>query len=172
MGAPSVAARVIAAEFSLEHAEFGIRKLVRRHLVRADNLAQHIDLAEADLANHVDELSEFNLTVAARIDLFDQTGDLFCRQILSKVLESRSDLGRVNAVEASSVETKREQSNVNVLPRCRMQNSNFHVEKDTAASVEIKREKTCKNGNGTRQFPGIEVHNPSIMTNLPSPLVS
>ncbi len=94
---PSIAARVIVAEFSLELAKLGVRELVQGHLVRADNLAQHVDFAETDLADHVDELAKLDGSVAARIHFLDERCHLLGRQVLSKVLERRSDLGRVNA---------------------------------------------------------------------------
>ena len=99
---PSVSARVIAAEFSLEHTELGVRELVHGQFVRADHLAQHIDLAETDLADHVDELAKLNLPVAIRVDFLDQRSDLLWRQVFTEVLERRSDLGGVNAVNAAS----------------------------------------------------------------------
>ena len=101
---PSVAARVIAAEFSLELTKLGVRKLVQGHFVRAHNFAEHIDLAESNLADHVDELAKLNLPVAARVDFLDQRNDLLWRQVLTEVLERRGDLGLVNAVDAASSE--------------------------------------------------------------------
>jgi hypothetical protein len=97
---PSVATSVIRAELGRKLHKLGVRELVRRYLVRAHNLAQHVDLAETDLTDHVNEFAKLDLSVAARIDLFDQTGDLLGRQILSELLERSGDFGRINAENA------------------------------------------------------------------------
>jgi hypothetical protein len=99
---PSVAARVIAAKFSLEHTELGIGELVHGQLARADHLAEHINLAKADLADHVDKFAEFDLSVAIRIDFLDERSDLLWREVLTEVLERRGDLGLVDAVNGQN----------------------------------------------------------------------
>jgi hypothetical protein len=135
---PSVTARVIAAELSLELSKLGVRKLVRRHFGRAHNLAKHIDLAKANLADHVDEFAEFNLTIVARVDFLDERGDLLRRRVLSKVLERRGDLGRVNTGDAAWAAKIQESNsrviNIRILQQvfeakrvCRMMGSNHFV---------------------------------------------
>ncbi len=99
---PAIAARIIRPKLSRQLHKFCVRELVRRYLVRAHNLAQHIDLAEADLTNHVDELTKLDLAIAACVDFLDETDDLFGRQILSKLLQSSGDLSRINAEKHNS----------------------------------------------------------------------
>ena len=69
---PAVATRVKGAKLSLELLQLGIRKLVRRNLVCADNFAENARAgAEANFSYHKDELGKFNRSVGIRVDLLD-----------------------------------------------------------------------------------------------------
>ena len=103
---PSVATRVIRAKLRLELTKLGIGELVSRHLVRAHNLAQHIDLAETNLTDHVDEFAKFNLAIAARVDLLDELGHLLWRQILVEMFERNGDLGSVNTARTKATKKR------------------------------------------------------------------
>ena len=102
---PSITARVIRPKLGLELSKLGIRELVRRNLVRTHNLAQHADLAQTDLTDHVNEFTEFDLTIAARVDFLDELGHLLGRQILIEMLERSGDLGGINAVKTRATNT-------------------------------------------------------------------
>ena len=96
---PSIAARVIIAEFNLQLSKLSVRKLVQGHLGRADKFAQRVGLAETNLTDHINELAKFDLAIAARVHFLDQIGDLLLRLVFAQMLERNGDLGSVNTVD-------------------------------------------------------------------------